>query len=534
MILAFAGGAALRVPVAPALKGYPLNRYLGLLPSFRGDAVGCLAAHAAYCREEGLDAVALNMGLLGRFTMVIGSEQLAAIFDDRDNIYYKSAIDRRGVGLLTGIGVLLADGEEHTRRRRLVLPSFEARRLERYMETMTTVAQQLSDELLQAADGSPSSKMPVASTMSAAALRIVGLCLFSTDPSANAGSFASALEACLEHTVWISRTALPPPRWLPTRRNRRFRRNLRTLDDFVYGLINERRRVEQSGARRAAEVIALARAAQSDARQPAEAPSRGDLLGMLLEAEVDPEDEDSSRRGGGSGGGRGAGDAAGLSAREVRDEAMTLMLAGHETSALALTWCLHYLSAEDMTGWRAAIADEGRELLRDGASPSMLEKGMPNTRAALCESLRLRPPGWAFDREVQRAVTLPGGIELRKREILLISPFTQHQDEAVFSEPERYDPTRFLNAQGTRSGAGDAWDGGFGKHEYMPFGQGRRRCIGYRFARWEMLVVLATLLAHVDISRPSGYVEPLCDGSVTLRPAAEFELTVRRREQSSK
>ena len=166
--------AALRAPVAPELDGYPLTRYLGLLPSFRRDAVGCFAAHASYCRDQGLDAVALDMGLLGRFTMVIGSEQVSSIFDDRENIYFKSAIDRRGVGLLTGIGVLLADGEEHTLRRRLVLPSFEPRRLDRYVDIMSTVATDLSDELLQAAESTPSrsSNMPVAGTMSAAALRI--------------------------------------------------------------------------------------------------------------------------------------------------------------------------------------------------------------------------------------------------------------------------------------------------------------------------------------------------------------------------
>lgn len=179
-----------------------------------------------------------------------------------------------------------------------------------------------------------------------------------------------------------------------------------------------------------------------------------------------------------------------------------------------------------MAEWRDAISQEGRELLRDGASPALLERGLPKTRAALCEALRLRPPAWAFDREVQRAMTLPGGLELRRREIVLLSPFAQHHDPAVFAEPERYDPGRFLGREGE---GGDAWDGGFAKYEYLPFGQGRRRCIGYRFARWEMLVLLATLLARIDITRPEGYVTPSCDGSVTLRPAVDFELCVRRR-----
>lgn len=386
MIALLAGTAALRAPIAPALDGYPLNRYLGLLPSFRRDAVGCMAAHAQHCREQGLDAVAMNMGLLGRFTLVTGAEQAAAIFEDRESIYFKSAIDRRGVGLLTGIGVLLADGKEHTRKRRLVLPCFEARRLERYVDHMSSVSNELADEWLQAADraqasGTPS-QMPVASTMSAAALRIVGLCLFSSDPSSTAASFARALEACLEHTVWVSRTALPPPRWLPTRRNRRFRRSLRTLDDFLYGMIRARRRYEQSGMRRAVEAVARARGEPVD-------DSEGDLLDMLLGAEVASEagrggGEDGQREASGGASGRrragrlvgrllalakqragglqrgivttcsqafarsrgttdmsiargGPAARSGPSATEVRDEAMTLLLAGHETSALALT-----------------------------------------------------------------------------------------------------------------------------------------------------------------------------------------------------
>ena len=604
-VLLLAGGssAALRAPVAPALDGYPLTRGLGLLPSFRRDSVGCLAAHAQHCRQSGLDAVAMDMGLLGRFTMITGPEQLAFLLEDRQNIFYKSAIDRRGVGLLTGIGVLLADGKEHTRKRRLVLPSFEARRLEQYLVTMSTVSNELADDLLhagEAGDGA-ASLVPVASTMSAAALRIVGLCLFSSDPSSSAtASFGHAVEACLEHAVWVSRNAASPPRWLPTPRNRRFRRSLRTLDDFVYGLINERRRYSKSGAKRAVAVIARARGQEVDE-------GKGDLLDMLLEAQiVDGEGgaagDDDGEGSKGSEGGEGErglfGTAAakfrslahravsrlrsedrsgpvGLSAREVRDEAMTLMLAGHETSALALSWCLHYLSAEDMVEWRAAIAEEGRELLRTGASPAMLERGLPKTRAALCEALRLRPPAWAFDREVQKAVTLPGGLELRRGEIVLVSPYAQHQDPDVFANPLAYDPARFIGRgraaaapapaapmgavsswydagyrlDGSSSApaapavrqsatfkdalqrdAGDPWDGPFAKYEYLPFGQGRRRCIGYRFARWEMLVVLATLLARVEITRPEGYVEPLCDGSVTLRPASEIELNVQRRE----
>ena len=189
----------------------------------------------------------------------------------------------------------------------------------------------------------------------------------------------------------------------------------------------------------------------------------------------------------------------------------------------------------------AACFAEGREMLKNGANPAVLERGLPKTRAALCEALRLRPPAWAFDREVQRPVTLPGGIELRRRDILLLSPYAQHHNPSVFADPDRYDPSRFLRRQpaaaaqpasGAQPSAGsDPWDGGYGKFEYFPFGQGRRRCLGYRFARWEMLVLLATLLAKVDISRPAGYVAPTCDGSVTLRPAAEFELLVRRRDE---
>ena len=215
-------GHALRAPIAPALPGYPKSRLLGVLPSFRRDAAGCLAAHASYCRREGLDAVALNMGLLGTFTLVVGAEQVASVFEDRESVMFKSAIDRRGVGLLTGIGVLLADGKEHTRKRRLVLPSFDARRLTAYVETMSDISKQVADELLGAADAAPpggAATFEASNTMSSAALRIVGLCLFSSDPAGGSDAatkdFGSALEECLEHTAWISRSALPPPKWLP-------------------------------------------------------------------------------------------------------------------------------------------------------------------------------------------------------------------------------------------------------------------------------------------------------------------------------
>ena len=568
----------LRAPVAPPLPGYPHRRFLGLLPTFRQDACGCIEAHAAYCRQLGLSAVAMPMGVLGTFTLIVGNEELTALFEDRDNIYFKSAIDRRGVGLLTGIGVLLADGSQHTRQRRLVVPSFEFRRLARYVETMNTVAQDLAETLVQVADDAAPAEgtaaFPVAATMSTAALRIVGMCLFSSDPATASGTtaaFGCALEACLEHTAWVSRSALPPPNWLPTPRNRRFRRQLRVLDSFVYGLIDERRAARRAQTARDEALSGVAANGRGEGTLSGNGGSDagcdggsdggsgssgsgdgdgvdggggdegGDLLDMLLTAEAVPAAEQStavkpsSRRARSWWRWRQRGVAhgappAGLRPHEVRDEAMTLLLAGHETSALALTWCLHFLSSAEMVHWQDAIAAEGCTLLKQGVTPATLEATLPRTRAALSEALRLRPPAWAFDREVQRAVTLPGGLELRRREIVLLSPYAQHLDPDTFPAPHCYDPSRFLReGEGEGVVVGDAWDGGYAKYEYFPFGNGRRRCIGYRFARWEMLILLATLLARVHVMRPPGYVAPQLDGSVTLRPAQDFELLIRRR-----
>lgn len=193
-----------------------------------------------------------------------------------------------------------------------------------------------------------------------------------------------------------------------------------------------------------------------------------------------------------------------------------------------MTWAIYYLGTTENEWLRRNIAREGRQLHERGCTPETLAD-MRYTRAALCEAMRLRPPSYAVDRVATRDTQLPEGVRVARGDVLLISPFAMHMNDAVFPEPERFDARRFLSKRS--DAALDPWSGGFGRDEYMPFSLGHRRCIGERFAKWEMLIVLSTLTSMLEITRdPKAIDVPYDPSKLAMKPTPEgVHMYVRRR-----
>ncbi|WP_236020511.1 cytochrome P450 [Sabulicella rubraurantiaca] len=362
-----------------------------------------------------------------------------------------------------GEGVLTSEGALWQRQRRLLQPTFRAERIRRFVRVMADAAAELADRW----EGQVSRTIDVSQAMSDLTLDIAIGCLFGGQQR---GGDARITAAVQEVQRWISvRFWSLAPAWterLPTPANRRFRRALAVLDEAIGRIISAR----------------LASGELGD-----------DLLGMLLAAQQD----------GGTG----------VDARQVRDEAMTMILAGHETSAAALSWAWHLLAL--CPDAEAAIRDEVARVLGPRMVPMPDDLGqLKFTEAALQEVMRLYPPAGWFPRLAVGPDRL-GGHDIPAGAILALSPWLVQRDARFWPDPERFDPTRF--AGGARPAP----------YTYFPFGGGPRTCLGTHFAMTEMLVALAVMVPRVSLRHASrAPVEPQL--LITLRPAGGLPMQVER------
>ena len=231
-------------------------------------------------------------------------------------------------------------------------------------------------------------------------------------------------------------------------------------------------------------------------RRLTETVPRADLLGLLVAA-LDGEDP--------------------IPLREVRDELVSFMVAGHETAASALTWALWLLAGDPVSQERAI--DEVGEVL---GGRTIHVDDLPRLvylRAVIDEAMRLYPPVWLVTRRAMEPDVL-GGREIPADSLVIMTPYLAQRDPGMWPDPERFDPDRFLGEQ--RGGAAD-------DAAYWPFGLGPRMCVGKDFAYLESISVLASLLQRVRVARVPGEPDPRAVPLVTLRPADALPLIVRSR-----
>jgi cytochrome P450 len=362
-----------------------------------------------------------------------------------------------------GEGLLTSEGEFHLRQRRLAQPAFHRDRIVAYARSMVDYAQRTGSRW------SDRQSLDVHDEMMKLTLAIVAKTLFSADVEGEAAEIGEALTTTfaafnigvLPFSELLEKLPLPYIKRFDAARAR--------LDETIYRIIDERRATDED---------------------------KGDLLSMLLLAQ-DTE-----------------GDGGGMTDTQVRDEAMTIFLAGHETTANALSWTWYLLSQHP--GIEARFHREIDALGDRVPAPEDMPL-LPYTRMILAESMRLYPPAWAVGRRAINEFEA-GGYRIPARSMVVMSQYIMHRDARFHPDPTRFDPDRWLTeVASTRP-----------KFSYFPFGGGTRICIGEQFAWMEGVLILATLGRRWKL-RYVGEAAPEIEPRITLRPRGGLKMRVEGR-----
>jgi cytochrome P450 len=422
----------------------------GLLSGSMREYGGNPVASMLRWRDDHGDFVPIRFGPF-RAHVAFGPAEIEDVLVDHAVDFRKSFGTRMLIPLL-GRGLLTAEGDEWLRHRRLAAPAFHRARVEGYARTMARYAE---DSVEAWHDGQT---VDLHDEMTALTLRIVARTLFDADVTTRIEE-VSRIGTSIQDFYYLRFASLRflIPTWLPTPGNRRLAAATRHLDEVVYGMIRE--------------------------RKPGE--DRGDLMSMLLLAR----DEQGS----------------GMSERQVRDEVMTLLLAGHETTALALTWAFLLLDRNPEA--RSRLEAELAAVIGDEPATPEDIPALPYTQAVINETLRLYPPAYVTGREAIRDTTV-GETRIPKGHIILMSMYTTHRDPRFFPEPNAFRPERWLDGLEKR----------LPRAAFIPFGLGSRKCIGSSFAMMEAELLLATIARRWRFELAPGEVPT--HPSITLRPAA--------------
>jgi cytochrome P450 len=378
--------------------------------------------------------------------------------------FHKSDFTKRAVERMLGQGLLISEGDFWRRQRRLAQPAFHRTRINAYAAEMVEIAEAHAQEW---GDGEV---RDVAHEMMALTLDVAVRTLFGTTLPGEAEQIGRALTFLMRYSLGRLRSPIRIPRDWPTPKNRRAQREYDFLDSLVYRIISERQ-----------------------ARGNSE--HDNDLLSMLMGAM----DEDGTQ----------------MTPKQLRDETMTLFLAGHETTALTLAWTWYMLGENPAA--EAALHEELRSVL-GGRAPVVADlMRLPYLQAVVNEILRLYPPAYIVARTSIEACQI-GGYDFPAGTTFLMSQWVMHRDPRYYDDPDAFRPERWLSGLADRLPAG----------AYFPFGDGPRRCIGQSFAMLEAMLVIATLAQQFSFRLVRGHAvvpEPL----VTLRPHNGIRMTLHAR-----
>ena len=377
-----------------------------------------------------------------------------------------------GDGLLTN-----SDHPDWLRKRRMVQPAYHGKSMQHMFRSMQDCTVELADRWQHELRGGDALDLHV--QMMHVTLDIVSRAMFSRPMLTGSALSPKAVDVAINYTFSRLQNPLAPPMWLPTPRNRRFRGVMTGLDDLMFELIRDRR----SGTDRPS------RSRSSSASV--------DLLDML----VDARDADTGEA---------------MSDREVRDEVITTFAAGHETTAITLSWAYYLLSGHPEQ--RARLHAEIDSVLGDRL-PEMADlQQMPYTKWVFEEALRLYPSAPIVPRLVTKQTRL-GGHVIEPGTRILIDLYNIHRHPDHWPDPERFDPTRFA-PENSRGRA---------RYAHMPFGGGPHLCVGKQFALLEAQVLLAVLSRRFEMRHVPTH--PVVNhATITLRPKFGMQMTVHPRQ----
>jgi cytochrome P450 len=424
-------------------KGLPVLGHLGHLAR---DPLGFFTQ----CYREYGDVVALR---LGTWPMLLISDpeliEYVLVKDHRN--FVKNRFFWRQVTAVFGNGLLTSEGDFWHRQRRLAAPAFTGQRLARYGEVMVRQTQRMLAgwEIGQERD--------LHADMMELTLRIAAETLFGSEVEADIDEIDHAVNALAEEIATRMARPFVIPDSVPIPGHIRYRRGLRRIEEVIAQMISKRRSQGEETA---------------------------DLLSMLMQAR----DEHGQP----------------MLDQQLRDEAITIFLAGHETTALALSWTWHLLTQHP--DLEKILAADVSNTLGDGQATVEDLRRLRSAEQVVLEAMRLYPPAWLIGREALHdceigAYVVPAGTTI------YMSPWVIHRSSSYFNEPEEFRPDRWRGDLATQ----------LPRFAYFPFGGGPRVCIGNRFAMMEAVLVLVTMVQQFRIEGATGHpVRPL--PSITLRP----------------
>ncbi len=426
------------LPAGP--HGHPV---MGHYIPFRDDALGLFEDIA---HQYG-DVARIRFG--PQQVVVVNTPGLAKeLFHDRRR-FVKGGIWSRMRPML-GKGLLTNEGTDWQHQRRLMVPAFHAKRLARLTEHMTCAAQEVGRRW----DKTPDGQIDVHHDMMELALEVAVRALFSTTVTEDTHAIARAFTELQKHILRRLWSFNPLTGHLPTARNKRFDKALEVLDSVVMRIIAEHRK---------------------------EGVDHGDLLSMMLQVRDD--------------------NGQGMNDQQVRDEVMTIVLAGHETTANAMSWCWYLLDKHPQIAQK--VRAEIHEVLGQRAPTYEDLPRLTYTRDVIRETMRLYPPIWLIPRTTTEDTTL-GPYNIAKGTIVMALPYLLHRHPRYWNNPERFEPERW------------AKDHDRPRYTFMPFGAGPRMCLGKHFAMMEAQIALTTLLRGRQVKIDADHIpaQPL----LSLRP----------------
>ncbi len=438
----------------------PGHWILGNLPEFRRDMLGFFTR----CAREYGDFVGLRFGPR-RVHLASHPDFIEQVLVTENRKFGKSYVFELLRPVL-GNGLLNSEGEFWLRQRRLIQPAFSRASVNNYGGIIIAQCQRILNEWCDR------QQLDLHREMSRLALGIVGKALMDIDLTDVTSEVAAPLESAMHDFSHRFESMWNPPPWVPTPRNRRAKRNVAKLDIIVNHIIRQRR---ESGS------------------------DRGDLLTKLIQARDEV-------------------DQSGMTDRQLRDEVMTLFLAGHETTANALAWTWFLLSQNRESENR--LLQEISAVIGDRWPDVNDVPNLPYTEAVIKESMRLYPPAYAFSRRVLVDTEI-GGYHVPVGSAVIMSQWVVHRDPRWFDRPEEFRPERWLEPAANKTDRP--------AYAYFPFGGGPRVCIGNAFAMLETILTVAAIAPRIrfELIEPER-VKPW--PSVTLRPASGMPAAIHRRQ----
>jgi len=448
---------ALSSRAVPGPKGHPI---FGNVTEYRGNTLG-FEKHLAQTYGD-----VVHVRFVDRHAYLISNpDDIRKVLVEEPEKYYKAPIYQILLTRFLGNGLLTSEGDFWKRQRKLAQPAFHTKRIQSYAETMVNYTQSMLDSW---AAGQVHN---VNHDMMRLTLSIVVKSLFNTEIGAEADRIGEALTTVLEATNEGMQSPLfMLPEWIPLPRNMRNKRGVRQLDEIILPIIDERRKSNED---------------------------KGDLLSMLLLAQ----DEDGNH----------------MTDKQLRDEVVTLVLAGHETTANALTWAWYLLSQHPAI--EAKLHAEVDRVL-GGRLPTLEDlRHLEYTNMVFKETMRLYPPIPTYARQSLVPVEL-GGYTLPAGSIILISPHVFHKDARWWDNPAQFDPERFSKEN----------EKAIPKYAYLPFSAGPRVCIGNSFAEMEAVLILATMSQQYRLRLDPADQEVVPEPTLTLRPRHNLTMRLEKRE----